>query len=224
MEPIYEFDYQERAPEEHDVGMAYQGGGQSICPQCGNSEQVRTVRELFDMLNGMHEQTMQRASQFGQPGYGPGYGSDDDDYDHYNVEGSDARPGMGSWTGRRPRRGLDFDFDSSGNIAEDIAGAAAGAAIAGALGFAGRALGRRMKKAFDERVVPAMQAKAAQAQQQWEQSKADQEAIAQRYPELRGCMRDNVVFLDGGTRTVPIKDIKMPITADQADAVVARLR
>jgi len=202
--------------------MAYQMG-QSICPKCGNSEQVRTVRELFDMMNGAYEQRFQRATnQFGQPGSGPGQTADDDDYDHYNVEGSDARRGMGGSGGFGGRRsgGSDFDFGSSGDIAGDVAGAA----LTAALGFAGRAFGKRMKRAFDEKVVPAMQAKAQQSQQQWEQSKADQQAIVERYPELRGCLKDNVVFLDGGMRTVPITEIKMPVTMDQADALVTRLR
>ena len=79
-------------------------------------------------------------------------------------------------------------------------------------------------KAFDDKVVPAMQAKMAQAQGQFEQQKAEQAAIAARYPELRGCMKDQVVFLDGGTKTVPVSEIKMPVTMAQADNVVARLR
>jgi hypothetical protein len=69
-----------------------------------------------------------------------------------------------------------------------------------------------------------MQAKAAQSQQQWEQSKAEQDAIVTRYPELRGCMKDQVVFLDGGQRTVPVSELKQPVTLAQADAIVARLR
>jgi hypothetical protein len=172
------------------------------------------------MLNGEYEQKFTRANQFGRPGFGPGQTADDD-YDHYNVEGSDARRGIGRpWSGRRSGDGPDFDFDSSGDIAGDVAGIA----LTAALGFAGKAFGKRMKRAFDEKVAPAMQAKMEQAQQQWEQSKADQQAIVARYPELRGCLQDNVVFLDGGYRTVPIRDITMPITMDKADALVARLR
>jgi hypothetical protein len=79
--------------------------GQSVCPQCGNSEQIRTVRELFDILNGAYEQQSQRASQFGQPGFGPGQAADDDGYDHYNVEGPDAGRGTGGWSGRRSSSG-----------------------------------------------------------------------------------------------------------------------
>jgi hypothetical protein len=183
------------------------------------------------MLNGEYEQRMQRVNQFARPGFGPGQaapgqtGADDDDYDHYNVEGSDARRGIGGPgpMGRRSGRGgpdFDMDFDSTGDIAGDIAGMA----VTAALGFAAKGIGKRMKRAFDEKVAPQMQARAEQAQQQWEQSKADQDAIVARYPELRGCLGDNVVFLDGGRRSVPISEIRMPITMDKADALVARLR
>ena len=63
-----------------------------------------------------------------------------------------------------------------------------------------------------------------QARQQWQPSPDDQAAIVQRYPDLRGCMRDQVVFLDGRSLAVPISEIRMPITLAQADALVARLR
>jgi len=68
-----------------------------------------------------------------------------------------------------------------------------------------------------------MQAKAAQAQQQWQQSKTDQAAIVEKYPDLRGCLQDQVVFLQGGSQVVPISEIRMPVTVAQADALVARL-
>ena len=202
-----------------------------MCPQCGSAADVRTARELFDMMNGAREQAFQRINQFRQPGSAPGQwqagsapgnrqaaSSPDDDYDHYNVEGSDRqlRKNRGGNQGQRSR---DFDFDGD-NVIDDIGGAVFGAA----LGFAGRAIGRRMKKAFEEKVIPAMEAKAAQAQQQFEQSKAEQDAIAERYPELRGCVKDQVVFIDGGVRTVPVSEIKMPVTLVQADSIVARLR
>jgi hypothetical protein len=178
------------------------------------------------MMNGAQQQAFQRLGQFGQPASGqwqgqqPGSG-DDDDYDHYNVEGSGSGAGGGNrnWNNQgRGRRGLDFDLGD--NLAEDLGGAVLGAA----LGFAGRAFGRKVKQAFEDKVVPAMQAKAAQAQVQFEQQKAEQDAIAARYPELRGCTKDQVVFLDGGTKTVPVSEIKMPVSMAQADDVVARLR
>jgi hypothetical protein len=183
---------------------------------------VRTVRELFDMMNGAQQQAFQRMGQFGQSGPGgqwqnqqPGMGNDDD-YDHYNVEGY----GQSYRNRNRNRGGRDFGFDLGDNLGEDIGGAVLGAAF----GIAGRAFGRKMKKAFEDKVVPAMQAKAAQVQAQFEQQKAEQDAIAARYPELRGCMKDQVVFLDGGTKTVPVSEIKMPVSMAQADGLVARLR
>jgi hypothetical protein len=182
------------------------------------------VGELFDMMNGAREQAFQRMGQSGQPGSGQWQGQqagnpDDGDYDHYNVEGSDrGYRGNRNWNQNRGGRGVDFDMGD--NLAEDVGGAVLGAAF----GLAGRAFAKRMKKAFDDKVVPAMQAKMAQAQGQFEQQKAEQAAIAARYPELRGCMKDQVVFLDGGTKTVPVSEIKMPVTMAQADNVVARLR
>jgi hypothetical protein len=215
--------YEKNLKGEHDGSVEYQAGP-SVCPQCRSSAEVRTVRELFDMMNGAREQPFQRFSQqFGRPGYPPGQGQaaggPDGDYDHYNVEGSDRQlRGNRGWN--QSRRGRDLDFDSGDNVIDDIGGAVLGAA----LGFAGRAIGRRMKKAFEEKVVPAMETRAAQAQQQFEQLKAEQDAIAARYPELRGCMKDQVVFLDGGVRTVSVSELKMPVTLAQADSIVARLR
>jgi hypothetical protein len=144
--------------------------------------------------------------------WGRGRNKDDDDYDHFNVEGSNR----GSQSSNRGWR----DLELSGNIVDDIGGVVADAA----LGFAGRAIGRRMMKAFEERVIPAVQARAAQAQQQFGQQRGDLDAIASRYPELRGCLRDQVIFVDGGTRTVQFSELTMPLTLAQADAVVARLR
>jgi hypothetical protein len=189
--------------------------GAAVCPKCGTNDQVHTASELFLTMGGARDQVFQRLNQFRQPGQGQGQGwngNDDDDYDHYNVEGSDPT------LRRNTSRGRDNDFGFGGE--NDIGGAVFGAA----LGFAGRAIGKRMKRAFEEKVVPAMEAKAAQAQQQWEQSKAVQDAIVARYPELRGCMKDQVVFLDGGYKTVPVSELKMPITLAQADEVVSRLR
>jgi hypothetical protein len=86
-----------------------------------------------------------------------------------------------------------------------------------------------MKKAYDEKIAPAMAARAAQVQQetqqQSQQSRAEQDAIVARYPELRSCMTDQLVFLDGGYKTAPVSELTQPvITLAQADAVVMRLR
>src|SRR6201992_1347475 len=120
------------------------------------------------MMNGAQEQAFQRVNQFRRPGSGPAQGqwqgegsADDDDYDHYNVEGS--APKLRANRGRNQgQRGGAFNCGSGDSIIDDVGGAVLGAA----LGFAGRAIGRRMKKAFEEKGVPAMEAKAAPAQQQ----------------------------------------------------------
>jgi hypothetical protein len=198
--------------------------GASRCPKCGSGDHVRTARELFDRMNMAREEAYRRSHPFQQSGPMPGQsqssgsgGTDDGEYDHYNVEGSDPR-----LRDSRPRRGgsdVDVEFDGD-SVADDI-----GAALAvTALGFAGRALAKRMKRVYDAKLAPAMEEKAAQWQRQWERSKAEQDQIVARYPELRGCMRDEVVFLDGGDKTLPVKELKVPVTLAQADDVVARLR
>jgi hypothetical protein len=63
--------------------------------------------------------------------------------------------------------------------------------------FIGGAIGRRVKRAYEERVVPAVSAKQ-------DAMLREQIAIAERYPELRACLTDNVVFLAGGNRVVPM--------------------
>ena len=83
--------------------------------------------------------------------------------------------------------------------------------------FIGRAIGRKVKRAYDERVMPAVAAKQ-------EAMMREQIAIAERYPDLRACLTDNVIFLAGGHRVVPMSSLRRGITLEQADAVVAQLR
>jgi hypothetical protein len=165
------------------------------------------------------------AAQDPAAGQGQGQGrrrgrgrNSDDDYDRARPEGSRGR--SRGWR----------DIDLNGNIVDELGDAVAGAA----LGFAGRAIGRRVMRALEDRVIPAVQARVAQAQQQSGQQQSGQQqsgqqrgeldAIASRYPELRGCARDQVIFVDGGTRTVPFSELTMPLTLAQADAAMARLR
>ena len=82
--------------------------------------------------------------------------------------------------------------------------------------FVGRAFSRRLKRAIDERVVPAVSAKQ-------DAMLREQIAIAERYPDLRACLTDNIVFLAGGNRVVPMSSLR-GFTLEQADAVVAQLR
>ena len=83
--------------------------------------------------------------------------------------------------------------------------------------FVGRAIGRRVKRAYDERVGPAMAARQ-------EAMLREQIAIAERHPDLRACLTDKVIFLAGGSRVLPMSSVTRGITLEQADALVARLR
>lgn len=199
---------------------------QAVCPQCGSSAEVRTVAELFDMLNGMQDQAMQQAPQAGQQGPYPGPGGpggqggpDGFGGQGYTYSGGYSdynQPGQPNQYRSRPSYD---DGSSAGDIGQDIANAVLG----GAGRLLGRAIAKKAQKAFQDRVVPAMQARAAQAQQQMQQSRNDQAAIVAKYPDLRGCLHDQVVFLAGGVNTVPISQIPMPVTLASADLLVGRL-
>jgi hypothetical protein len=185
----------------------------AACPQCGSNADVRTVREFFDIMNAGGPMAFQRLSeQSGGPDAAEG------NYNHHNAEGSRSR----SRTGRSKK------WERAG-LAAEVLSDPGGAAIGAALGFAGRAIGRGVKKVVNEQVKPAMQAQAAQAQaakaeQQFAQAQACQDAIVTRYPGLRACMKDQVAFLDGGSSTVPVGEIATAVTLTQADAVLAQLR
>jgi hypothetical protein len=51
----------------------------------------------------------------------------------------------------------------------------------------------------------------------------EQIAIAERHPDLRACLNDQVIFLAGGSRALPMPDLAS-VTREQADAMVASLR
>jgi hypothetical protein len=180
---------------------------------------VHTIREMLDMMTSARARAGlggAPGSGFGgAPGSGPGEAPGAGPGFRVLGEGeSPDAPRPGHWVPpSRPGRRRDIDFDSSGNIGDDIAGAA----LSAGLGLIGRAIGKRVQKAFEERVLPAVQQKADQSQQEMEQ-------VAVRYPELRFCQHDRVVFLEGGQACVPLSEIKMPVTMAQADAIVPRLR
>jgi hypothetical protein len=74
-----------------------------------------------------------------------------------------------------------------------------------------------VKRAYDERIVPAMAAKQ-------EARLREQIAIAERHPDLRACLNDQVVFLQGGSRVLPMAGLIGNLTVEQSDALVAQLR
>ena len=89
--------------------------------------------------------------------------------------------------------------------------------------FVGRAISRRLKRAIDERAGPAMAAR-QEAMARREGMLREQIAIAERYPDLRACLSDKLVFLAGGRRSVPMPRDLTGLTMTQADAIVAQLR
>ena len=147
-----------------------------------------------------------------QPGYQagppPGYpaGSQPGQQPGYPAEPWQSQP--------PPRRtgGWDGVSDAT-SFEEGIADAVLGAATKAI----GRALGSRMRRAYSERVVPAMAARQEAMVRQ-------RMAIAERHPDLRACLTDQVVFLAGGTRVLPLASALAVRTVEQSDALVAQLR
>ena len=113
-----------------------------------------------------------------------------------------------------PRRSGGWDSMSDAtSFEEGIADAVLGAATKAI----GRAIGSRMRRAYNERVVPAMAARQEAMVRQ-------RMAIAERHPDLRACLTDQVVFLAGGTRVLPLASALAVRTVEQSDALVAQLR
>ena len=77
-----------------------------------------------------------------------------------------------------------------------------------------RTVGRALKKHYQERVAP-------QLQRREDELRRRQLERAQRYPDLRYCADDRVLFLTGYTRTLPHEQF---LITDQPDAAVAGLR
>ena len=81
--------------------------------------------------------------------------------------------------------------------------------------FGSRGMSRRMQRAT-ERARPVLPAKGQEVLR-------TQIAIADKYPELRACLGDAVIFLDGGNRVLPMPDLSA-LTMQQADDLVTMLR
>ena len=126
-------------------------------------------------------------------------------------------------SGRRssyqPRSYSGGDTSIGDSIGDDIAGAVLGAAAGAAARFLGRQAGRRLQDRLTQQVLPAMAAK----QQNMQTMLQTQIAIAERHPDLCACLNDQVIFLTGGSRTLPMPNL-MSVTVEQADAMVTRLR
>jgi hypothetical protein len=136
-----------------------------------------------------------------QPGYQPG-------------PQPDVLAGPESWQGQLPRTPRNWASGSDASIVEDAIGDAVLGAATKAIG---RVIGRRMRQAYNERVAPAMAARQ-------DAMLRGRMAIAQRHPDLRACLNDQVIFLAGGTRVLPLASAMQVRTVEQSDALVAQLR
>jgi len=180
---------------------------QDACPRCGSTADVRSVQDLIDMYGQAQGNPMQRPGPYQQGGSGPGPGPYAEPW-----YGPESGYGQGPGPGPRAGSGRDWPVDTSPD--QEIANIVLGAAGR----FIGKAIKNRMQRVAEERIVPTLNARA-------EQQRQEMAAIAQRYPELRACLRDHVIFLAGGTRTVPLSQVSLPqVTLAQADAIVAQLR
>jgi hypothetical protein len=126
----------------------------------------------------------------------------------------DVLAGPESWQVQPPPRRRSWD---SGSVADTFEEAIGEAVLGAATKAIGRVIGRKMRQAYNERVVPAMAARQEAVLNQ-------RAAIAQRHPDLRACLRDQVVFLIGGTRVLPLASAIQVRTVEQSDALVAQLR
>jgi hypothetical protein len=121
--------------------------------------------------------------------------------------------GPESWPSQPPRGSRSWDSGSAADTFEDAIGEAVLGAATKAIG---RVIGRKMRQAYNERIAPAMAARQ-------EAVLNERVAIAQRHPDLRACLRDQVVFLVGGTRVLPLASAMQVRTVEQSDALVAQL-
>ncbi|MDQ2875814.1 MAG: hypothetical protein M3Y33_13900 [Actinomycetota bacterium] len=221
------------------------------CPQCRNATAVHSISELAAMAKDRLNQPSAGYQAGPQPGYAspqqnqPGYtgqpqpGYTAEPQPGYTAEpqpswGSQPPPGYAAEpqpggqgpdssqrSARRPGVGdifapARYARNLGEGIADDIEGAIAGAALGAAAKFIGRRIGRRAQQAYTERVVPAVAAGQ-------EAMLREQVAIAERHPDIRACLTDNVIFLAGGNRVLPMPRIDT-LTVQQADALVAQLR
>ena len=195
----------------------------TVCPQCGNTDAVHSIQELATLARARLGQQGPAGPQPGvpappQPGTPaqPGWAAEP-------QAGWAAEPQAGPMPGPggqrnsyQPRSYSSGDTSFGDSIGDDIAGAVLGAAAGAAAKFLGRQIGRRMQDRLSQQVLPAMAAK----QQTMLQT---QVAIAERHPDLCACLNDQVIFLTGGSRTLPMPNLNS-VTVEQADAMVASLR
>ena len=206
------------------------GRGGAVCPRCDRADAVHSIVELAALARTRLGDQPPGPPVPPQPGYAaepqagpvPGYAADPG-----TVPGWAAQPRSGPLPGgpqgsRVPRPAAPAGSGGDGlpdglSLEGDIASAAAAVAASAAARFLGRAIGRRVQRTYEQRVLPALAARQQALLH-------EQIAIAERHPDLRACLTDQVIFLAGGTRTVPLASVTGMLTLEQSDALVAELR
>jgi hypothetical protein len=169
----------------------------AVCPQCGSAANVHSIEELAALAKGRLGMLQQAPAQQGPT---PGWAAE-----------PRSGPVRGSWrdpTSRIPGGVADL------SIGDDIADIA----LTAATRFIGRAIGRRVQRTVEQKVMPAITA-------QQEAMLRQQIAIAERHPDVRACMTDQVIFLAGRTQVLPMGSVNLAtLTLEQADGLVAQLQ
>jgi hypothetical protein len=195
----------------------------AACPQCGSSAAVHAISELAGLAQMQLGQAQQgspagpagsQQGYLGEPQSGalPGYMQEPQAGPPPGSAGAGWRSGLGGLG----RGGISRNVFADRSVDDSIEGAVADIALGAAAQFIGRALRKRVEKTMTERVLPAVAAGRENILRQ-------QVAIAERYPGIRACLNDSVIFLDGGSRTAPMPNIST-LTMEQADALVAQLK
>jgi hypothetical protein len=133
-----------------------------------------------------------------------------------------AGPPPGSRSGPLPGGWSAGSVFSGASEADGLEQVVADLAMGAVTRFIGRKIGRRVQQAYTDRVLPALAARQAALGDQ--AAPGDQAAIAERYPGLRACLTDKVIFLAGGSRVIPMTSVNGTLTLAQADALVEQLR
>ena len=188
-------------------------GGQAtdICPQCGSTANVHSIGELAALAQMQLDQIPGGAPQPGAPQQGwnaepqsgpvPGWAAEPQ---------AGPPPGSGGWSS--PRGGF-FDNLPVGRFhrpGDRERSDGSGRAIHRAGGGQERAGPRHAgREAGDARSVRT--------------SCVSRSPSPQQHPDIRACMTDHVIFLAGGSRTLPMPNLGT-ITTQQADTLVAQLQ
>jgi len=228
-------------PEGHNELVTYGQGG-AVCPQCGSAAAVHSIGEMAALAKNQLGQ---------QPGYGPppqqdygppqpGDGPPAQDlgpsgfdppppggYGEPSQSGYAAPPPPGyqgppppGYTGSARPGGPVQGSSAPSSIGDPGAGIedlVADVVMGAATKFLCRAISRRVQRTVNERVLPTLAARK-------EAMLRNQITVADRHPELRACLTDQVVFLAGGQRVLPLPNLAAGFTVEQSDALVAQLR